>query len=617
MHLLRGRHRLAWRLQNCLIISARTLGVLTIFLKHLVPFGTMGGEAIVGPALSGQFYAGTGKQYNFGSVSGEKVYMGTGDVQIFSTLHFAKSACFNSREREHDSFCLEGTRVDLLKDIAEWIDADHNEGIFWLSGMVGTGKTTIARTVARNYDQQSRLAASFFFTDANGDASSADSFASTVACQLANFDTSMKNAIQDVLERCPLLPYQGLSEQWTRLVKEPLMAFTQKHDKNSMLIVVDGLDLCPDKNDQRLTLRLLSGITRACENKVLVFLASRPESAIRSQLSEIQHRRLKLQNIEEKVVNSDISIFLDHEIGKLVAPFEAELAWDGGIVATLVYLAHGLFLWAATACLYVRGAKNHQIMRKRLRDITQKGREKGSPTEQLYQIYTSVLDGSVNEAWNKKEKETYWKSISRVLWTHEHILGCLPKRATGKLIRVDIDSMLEDLHSIVTVPEDGDTPINFLHTSFTGYLGQLGHPDLHLTRKQSHCMLADACLDLLNEACGQDGSNLRNLVQHGGEPKTQNIPQELEYACTQWVEHLYFGGEPMSRNTKAFVFLETHGKSWIQLLALSNRLVTVNSMRILLHQRVEDNPEEDKRFIHDLLSTESISEISAQCQRQG
>lgn len=38
----------------------------------------MGGEAIVGPALSGQFYAGTGKQYNFGSVSGEKIYMGTG-----------------------------------------------------------------------------------------------------------------------------------------------------------------------------------------------------------------------------------------------------------------------------------------------------------------------------------------------------------------------------------------------------------------------------------------------------------------------------------------------------------------------------------------------------------
>lgn len=473
--------------------------------------------------------------------------------------------------------------MDLLKDIAEWIDADHKEGIFWLSGMVGTGKTTISRTVARDYDQQSRLAASFFFTDANGDASSADSFASTVACQLANFDTSMKNAIQDVLEQCPLLLYQGLSEQWTRLVKEPLMAFTQKHDKNSILIVVDGLDLCPVRDDQRLILRLLSGITQACENKVLVFVASRPESAIRSQLSEIQHRKLKLLDIEENVVNSDINIFLDHEIGKLVAPFEAELAWTGGIVATFVRLAQGLFLWATTACQYVRDAKNHQTIRKRLIDIKQKSREKGSPTEKLYQIYTSVLNGSVNESWSEKEKATYWNSISRVLWIPKHNLGCLPRSASGKLIRVDIDSMLEDLNSIVDVPENGDKRINFLHTSFADYLDQLGHPGLQLTRKQSHYMLADACLDLLNEACGQDGSKLRNLVQHGGEPKTQNISQELEYACTQWVEHYYFGGEPMSRNTKAFVFLETHGKSWIQLFALSNKLEKVE---LMLHQRV-------------------------------
>lgn len=283
---------------------------------------------------------------------------------MFSTLQFAKSACFNSREREHDSFCLEGTRVDLLKDIAEWIDADHDEGIFWLSGMVGTGKTTVARTVARNYDQQSRLAASFFFTDENGDANSADFFASTVACQLANFDTSMKNAIQEVLERCPLLPYQGLSEQWTRLVKEPLAAFTKKPNQNPLLIVVDGLDLCPEKNDQRLILRLLSSITHDCENKVIVFLASRPESAIRSELSGIRHKTLRLQDINRRIVDSDIKLLLNHEIGKIMAPFEpfeTKSLWGSGIIPTFVIFARGLFLWAATACQYIRNAKTPKL----------------------------------------------------------------------------------------------------------------------------------------------------------------------------------------------------------------------------------------------------------------
>ncbi|RDH18228.1 hypothetical protein M747DRAFT_283652 [Aspergillus niger ATCC 13496] len=574
----------------------------------------MGGEAIVGPALSGQFYAGTGKQYNFGSVSGEKIYMGTGDVQVFSTLPFAKSACFNSREREHDSFCLEGTRVDLLKDIAEWIDADHDEGIFWLSGMAGTGKTTVARTVARNYDQQSRLAASFFFTDENGDANSADIFASAVACQLASFDTSMKNAIQDVLERCPLLPYQGLSEQWTRLVKEPLAAFTKKPNQNPLLIVVDGLDLCPEKNDQRLILRLLSSITHDCENKVIVFLASRPESAIRSELSGIRHKTLRLQDINRRIVDSDIKLLLNHEIGKIMAPFEpfeTKSLWGSGIIPTFVIFARGLFLWAATACQYIRNAKTPQIVLQRLRNIDAERPEKGTPIEVLYKIYTSILDDSVNDAWDEHEKATYWNSTRRILCAITYNRGMLSKPALANLIQMDdIDSMLEDLHSIIRIPEDNNKQIGFLHISLHKFVTTMEHPSLYLTPQQSHSMLADTCLDLLNEACGQDSGKLQN----GAEPKTQKVSQALQYACTKWVDHLCDGEESLPRNSKAFVFLKTHGKSWTKLLILSGQGFLVERLGDRLVEMIEKDREDDKRFVDELLTADSNPEISAQDQ---
>ncbi|GKZ38124.1 hypothetical protein AbraIFM66950_010094 [Aspergillus brasiliensis] len=571
----------------------------------------MVGEAIVGPAISGQFYAGTGKQYNFGSVSGEKIYMGTGDVQVFSTLHFAKSACFNSRKREHDSFCLEGTRVDLLKDIAEWIDSEHDEGIFWLSGMVGTGKTTVARTVARDFDRQSRLAASFFFTDATGDANSADIFASTVSCQLANFDTSMKNAIQDVLERCPLLPFQGLSEEWTRLVQEPLAAFTKKPDQNPVLIVVDGLDLCPEKDDQRLIIRLLSGLAQACNNKVLVFLASRPESAIRRELSGIQHRKLKLQDIDRKTIESDIEIFMKHEIGKIVAPLDDENEWYKGIIGTLTTLAGGLFLWAAAACQYIRDAKSSQVMRQRLQTIREERREKGSPTELLYQMYTSVLNGSVNSAWNEDEKYTYWDSIWRVLCACLYAFGRPSKAVLARILQIDdIDTMLEDLHSILNIPEDADKHIRLVHDSFFGFVHNSEHPSLHLTPQQTCCMLADGCLDLLNEACGQDGGKLPYFHQHGAEQKTQIVPPELQFACTRWVEHLHLGQASLSRDSKAFVFLETHSKSWIQLLTLSGELDRLRTMRGFLQRMIENDREDDKRYLDELLSIDSIPGIS-------
>ncbi|KAF2179765.1 hypothetical protein K469DRAFT_693663 [Zopfia rhizophila CBS 207.26] len=51
---------------------------------------------------------------------------------------------------------------------------------------VGTGKSTIARTVARKYYDQKRLGASFFFSRGGGDVGNAGLFVTSIAAQLAN-----------------------------------------------------------------------------------------------------------------------------------------------------------------------------------------------------------------------------------------------------------------------------------------------------------------------------------------------------------------------------------------------------------------------------------------------
>ncbi|KAJ6552398.1 hypothetical protein DFH09DRAFT_591135 [Mycena vulgaris] len=88
----------------------------------------------------------------------------------------AVKATFNWKDRE---CCSESTRTTILGDIVRWIEAGGssegrhsrdaksdigNPGIFWLNGSAGTGKTTIAYTVARNYKERipSVLGATFF-----------------------------------------------------------------------------------------------------------------------------------------------------------------------------------------------------------------------------------------------------------------------------------------------------------------------------------------------------------------------------------------------------------------------------------------------------------------------
>lgn len=91
--------------------------------------------------------------------------------RYLSMLPSVDGAAFNSRRGGNDHpkcperlECIPGTRVDILQQIMEWSKSSSGPSTFWLSGMAGTGKSTIARTIARTLYVQKCLGASFFFS---------------------------------------------------------------------------------------------------------------------------------------------------------------------------------------------------------------------------------------------------------------------------------------------------------------------------------------------------------------------------------------------------------------------------------------------------------------------
>ena len=117
------------------------------------------------------------------------------ESRLLKLLPYAAQAAFNSSVNQYKPLCLNETRVDVLETIKNWGAGLNDESIFWLNGMAGTGKSTIARTVAHIYNEQKQLGASFFFSRDVGDLSDAGKFFTSIAVQLARRSPILKHHI--------------------------------------------------------------------------------------------------------------------------------------------------------------------------------------------------------------------------------------------------------------------------------------------------------------------------------------------------------------------------------------------------------------------------------------
>jgi len=81
--------------------------------------------------------------------------------------------------------CLSGTRKDVLRDIGDWLASEQGQHVFWLNGLAGTGKSTIAQTFAETAFADGRLGASFFCSRDFEDRSNLQMIFPTLAFQLA------------------------------------------------------------------------------------------------------------------------------------------------------------------------------------------------------------------------------------------------------------------------------------------------------------------------------------------------------------------------------------------------------------------------------------------------
>ncbi|KAF8535913.1 vegetative incompatibility protein HET-E-1 [Trichophaea hybrida] len=499
--------------------------------------------------------------------------------QDLSKLHCVDGAAFNSRLSEHESQCLPDTRVDLLQQIITWSKDPSGACIFWLNGIAGAGKSTIARTVARIWSDQKQLGGSFFFSKGRGDLGHASKFFTSLAAQLTNTLPSIRPYIYKVIKEVPDIFERGLADQWKYLIFQPLTNYLKEVSLQSkvFILVVDALDECEGDDDTKLILRLLAELKTLDAIRLRVFITSRPETPIRFGFRTIPgaaHQDFVLHNISPSIIQHDISVFLRYKLENTRRDNNIPEGWPGDdIIRNLCERASGLFIYASTACRLIEDPLFHPDQSLSL--ILQDDYVGQSSTRALDKMYTKILTYSISVFLKDYDKPTQEKLISEfklIVGSIVILFDALPAIMLDRLLHLPLRTVSMRLQS-------DESPVRLLHPSFRDFLlDQQRCLDLQFSidESQAHGDLLVSCLMLMSKHLKRDMCNLRlpgTLTHEVAAGEVQKcIPLDVQYACRYWVNHLRRSNFKLCDNDQVHTFLQTHFLHWLEALSLMGKM---------------------------------------------
>ncbi|KAF5638757.1 heterokaryon incompatibility protein het-E-1 [Fusarium tjaetaba] len=509
----------------------------------------------------------------------------------------------------HDSFCLEGTRVQVLHDIEKWAHDPSSPTICWLPGLAGTGKSTISRTISRNLKTKS-LGASFFFKRGAGKRGNGRHLFSILAYQLALYLPPILPYILEAMKEDHSLNVAPIQIQWQKLILSPLSKLQDEGLAKPIVFVLDALDEC-DEQDRGEIFRLLLA---TCPAILRVFLTSRPELDIMGHFAnEPLHKEIVLHKLHVGTIESDFRVYLRQAMQSFVVEYnrthpqkhmQLSSDWPGEErFELLLHKALPLFIAAATFVRMISDRHWAKSPDSKIDFIIDKSSRVNSTYEALYKpVLTLILSGAPDE-----DKDEVRKGFLDIIGSLVLLASPLPIVSLARLLGVDawsISSQVDPLRSVIDVPED-DSPLQLFHLSFRDYILSQSAGDLQVSELKTQDRLASRCLGLMRgtlkvNICGlsSPGEALLDI-----EPSTidDHLPAEIQYACLYWVHHLESAGVRIHDEGDAHCFLQGWFSNWLEVLCLLGRLDDALRMLQELQVRQETSGASVLQFIQDAI----------------
>lgn len=510
------------------------------------------------------------------------------DKVDLAKLVTAEEAKYNSASEGAMASCLPETRTELLATINNWASDSESERIFWLCGKAGTGKSTIARSIARKLDEQGYLGASFFFNRGKDKRSHAKLLFPTVARQLADLFPDVARGVARALIRDSFASHAHLVPQFEKLVLEPLACVESTiMPSTGLVLVIDALDECDSPESIKTILRLLSTIEKITSVRLRVFVTSRPELPVelgfRNMCRDL-HCDVRLEEAQQSTIEHDIRVFYDTRFSEIRGNDligELTPGWPGeDNTQLLVQMAVPLFIYAFTVTRFIseNPRKNLDLIVRQNRDSSLTGL-KSTYLPILQQLVASEDDGG---------HESRVEDFKTIVGTTVLLHNPLSASALAQVLDIhigDIGRTLQMFRSVLNIPQTADglmnrtEPITLFHLSFRDFL--VSHDQkkgnlFWIDAGERHKSLGLACIRLLDsgvlkeDVCETEDYGARREALEKSSIEAY-IPEAVTYACHHWIQHFVESGELIQDEDAVHEFLNKHLLHWIEAMSWLGR----------------------------------------------
>jgi len=423
--------------------------------------------------------------------------------------------------------CMEGTRESILNQIIAWVtNGPGHEGVgqstpYWIYGLPGIGKTSLAHSLCKKFDEGKQFAGAFFCRRDDTNSSEPRNILPTLIYQLAKTSPSFRSIVTDHLHKNQHTTPQSMQD--TLILK--LIGSIPCH--STLAVVIDAFDECGNAQSRTDILKVLIDAA-ALAPWLKIIITSRPEVDITRSLGTAEKYDLGT----DQAAIADLRTFAQSQLDLVASRWSLPTPWPTELLLNRVILrANGLFIFIKTLVLALEKCKDPE---EYLNEALQGSASAGS--ESLYSLYSSIVKAH-------SEIAGFWRMIAVITTAQYRPLRKEPIAELAGVKPFLVETLVNDLSSLLFRDESANGAIRIRHLSISEFFAS-NRRDYQDDLRAAHVQQGIVCLQTMMKQlcfniCKLEDSRLANTdIKDLPLRIEQNISDPLQYSSLYWSTHL-------------------------------------------------------------------------------